>query len=86
MTPPPPPSSPPTIKGLAAATTALEPTTPAHFDLTRLIRPNILALEPYRCARDDFEDGVLLDANENALGHAIPVRPFFLHVRRSDPL
>jgi len=34
----------------------------------RLARPNILALHPYRCARDDYNDGVLLDANENALG------------------
>ena len=34
----------------------------------RLARPNILALHPYRCARDDYSEGVLLDANENALG------------------
>jgi len=33
-----------------------------------LARPNILALHPYRCARDDYSSGVLLDANENALG------------------
>lgn len=33
-----------------------------------LIRPNILALQPYRCARDDYENGILLDANENAYG------------------
>ncbi|KAJ7816110.1 pyridoxal phosphate-dependent transferase [Mycena leptocephala] len=26
---------------------------------------------PYRCARDDYQDGILLDANENALGHSI---------------
>lgn len=61
------------IKGL---TTPL-PTNPAHFDITQVIRPNILALEPYRCARDDFDEGILLDANENALGHAIPVRTGF---------
>ena len=36
-----------------------------------LIRPNILALQPYRCARDDYSSGVLLDANENALGHSL---------------
>ncbi|OBZ90238.1 Histidinol-phosphate aminotransferase [Choanephora cucurbitarum] len=41
------------------------------FDLTRVIRPNILALKPYRCARDDFSEGVLLDANENAYGPAL---------------
>mmetsp|Transcript_13852 Transcript_13852/g.20658 ORF Transcript_13852/g.20658 Transcript_13852/m.20658 type:complete len:385 (-) Transcript_13852:89-1243(-) len=33
-----------------------------------LARPNILALHPYRCARDDYSDGILLDANENAIG------------------
>jgi histidinol-phosphate aminotransferase len=27
--------------------------------------------QPYRCARDDYSEGVLLDANENALGHSI---------------
>ncbi|KAI8098398.1 histidinol-phosphate aminotransferase [Gilbertella persicaria] len=41
------------------------------FDLTQVIRPNILALKPYRCARDDFSEGVLLDANENAYGPAL---------------
>lgn len=34
----------------------------------RLARKNILDLSPYRCARDDYESGILLDANENALG------------------
>ena len=48
------------------------PTHPAHFDIERVIRPNILALHPYRCARDDYSEGILLDANENALGHSIP--------------
>ncbi|KAI6821995.1 histidinol-phosphate aminotransferase [Hortaea werneckii] len=41
------------------------------FDLQTCARPNILALEPYRCARDDYKDdgtNVLLDANENAYG------------------
>lgn len=33
-----------------------------------LARPNILALHPYRCARDDYDEGILLDANENGLG------------------
>lgn len=48
-----------------------EPTKPAHFDIERVIRPNILALRPYRCARDDYQEGILLDANENSLGHSI---------------
>lgn len=43
----------------------------SHFNLERAIRPNILALHPYRCARDDYQEGVLLDANENSLGHSI---------------
>ncbi|KAI8935281.1 hypothetical protein NX059_007869 [Plenodomus lindquistii] len=41
------------------------------FDLQKCARPNILALEPYRCARDDYKDdgtNILLDANENAYG------------------
>jgi histidinol-phosphate aminotransferase len=48
---------------------------PAHFDIEKVIRPNILALHPYRCARDDYKAGILLDANENALGHSIPSNP-----------
>jgi histidinol-phosphate aminotransferase len=57
-----------TIFGLAPSST---PTRPAHFDIERVIRPNILALHPYRCARDDYTSGILLDANENSLGHSI---------------
>ncbi|KAK3721935.1 histidinol-phosphate transaminase [Vermiconidia calcicola] len=41
------------------------------FDINKCARPNILKLEPYRCARDDYKDdgtNVLLDANENAYG------------------
>ena len=41
------------------------------FDLSKCARSNILALEPYRCARDDYKDdgtNILLDANENAYG------------------
>ncbi len=48
------------------------PSNPPHFDLERIIRPNILSLAPYRCARDDYDSGILLDANENALGPALP--------------
>ena len=44
---------------------------PAHFSLSSVIRPNILALTPYRCARDDYNQGILLDANENAFGSSI---------------
>jgi histidinol-phosphate aminotransferase len=48
------------------------PTAPAHFSLESIIRPNILALVPYRSARDDYDSGILLDANENALGPCLP--------------
>lgn len=50
---------------------ALQPSaarTAADFDLQRLVRPNIWALEPYSCARDEFKGmaaHVFLDANEN---------------------
>lgn len=47
------------------------PVKPAHFDIEKVIRPNILKLHPYRCARDDYQEGILLDANENAMGHSI---------------
>lgn len=43
-----------------------------EFNLETLVRPNIRALKPYRSARDDFESGVLLDANENSLGAPWP--------------
>jgi histidinol-phosphate aminotransferase len=56
------------IHGLADS---LKSQRPAHFDIEKVIRPNILALHPYRCARDDYKEGILLDANENALGHSI---------------
>lgn len=40
-----------------------------------LARPNILALKPYRCARDDYSSGILLDANENSIGPtALPTK------------
>ncbi|KAL0088510.1 histidinol-phosphate aminotransferase [Phycomyces blakesleeanus] len=44
------------------------------FNIEKVIRPNILALAPYRCARDDYSKGVLLDANENAFGSALPIK------------
>lgn len=39
------------------------------FELNKLIRPNILALKPYSCARSEFkgEASVFLDANENPM-------------------
>ena len=38
------------------------------FELEKLVRPNIWALEPYSCARDEFKGmdaHVFLDANES---------------------
>ncbi len=40
--------------------------------IKNLVRPNILNLKPYRSARDDFDSGILLDANENSLGSPFP--------------
>jgi histidinol-phosphate aminotransferase len=45
----------------------------------KIARKNILELQPYRCARDDYSDGVLLDANENAFG------PTSLPTKNLDP-
>ena len=56
------------ILGLAPSS---KPTYPPHFNIEKVIRPNILSLHPYRCARDDYKQGILLDANENAFGHSI---------------
>lgn len=42
--------------------------TTSDFILSQLVRPNILALKPYSCARDEFKGraaSVFLDANEN---------------------
>lgn len=47
---------------------------PSPFNLETCARPNILKLQPYRCARDDYKDdghNILLDANENAYGPPI---------------
>lgn len=40
------------------------------FDLTKIVRPTILGLQPYSSARDEFEgsEGIFLDANENPFG------------------
>lgn len=38
------------------------------FDLEQLVRPNIRDLKPYHSAREDFSEGLLLDANENSYG------------------
>lgn len=51
-----------------------------------LVRPNIRELTPYRCARDDYEEGVLLDANENSIGATVEAPPDKLELNRyPDP-
>lgn len=39
-----------------------------NTDISSLVRENIRNLKPYRSARDDFDSGILLDANENSFG------------------
>ena len=51
----------------------------------RLARKNILELAPYRCARDDYSQGILLDANENAYGPALSVPNEHTYERYPDP-
>ncbi|NGP89464.1 histidinol-phosphate transaminase [Fodinibius halophilus] len=40
----------------------------SSFNIESFVRPNIQQLTPYHSAREDFEEGLLLDANENSLG------------------
>lgn len=44
---------------------------PNSVNIESLIRDNIRNLTPYRSARDDFDSGILLDANENSYGSPI---------------
>jgi len=41
------------------------------MNINDLVRENIRKLTPYRSARNDFDKGMLLDANENSLGSAV---------------
>ena len=43
------------------------------MDLTKVIRPNILALAPYSCARDEFkgEASIYVDANESPYNNGV---------------
>lgn len=43
-------------------TTAAAEQQPLEDEIERLIRPNILALTPYRCARDDYDQGTVRKA------------------------
>ena len=44
---------------------------PNTTNLESLVRENIRNLTPYRSARDDFDKGTLLDANENSYGSVV---------------
>jgi len=54
----------------AVATPLMSSATKKTGRAAKLARSNVLSLEPYRCARDDYATGILLDANENAYGPA----------------
>jgi len=56
------------------------------FNLGSIVRPNILDLTPYRCARDDYSEGILLDANENSIGPAVDTYEHLSLNRYPDPL
>ena len=45
-----------------------------------------MELTPYRCARDDYSEGVLLDANENSIGPAVSTHQHLALNRYPDPL
>ncbi|ORX76988.1 histidinol-phosphate aminotransferase [Anaeromyces robustus] len=47
---------------------------PSTFNLKDAVRPNIWALDPYRCARDDYSEGILIDANENSFGTCVNLK------------
>lgn len=54
------------------------------MQLENLVRPNILKLKPYVSARDNYQDGILLDANENSYGSVFNSETFNLN-RYPDP-
>lgn len=60
--------------------------TMGDFDLQEVARANILELVPYRCARDDYSNGILLDANENSIGPAVSTHSHLELNRYPDPL
>ena len=52
-------------------------------DLEKLARRNIINLQPYATARDDYSGaiGIFLDANENSLGSVIPQNSIAIPIR-----
>lgn len=53
------------------------------MNIDKLVRKNVQQFEPYRSARDDFSEGILLDANENPMGS--PFEPELELNRYPDP-
>jgi histidinol-phosphate aminotransferase len=43
------------------------------MDIEKLVRKNIFNLKSYTSARDQFQDGIFLDANENSFGSVINI-------------
>ncbi len=54
------------------------------MELKNLVRKNILNLTPYTSARDIYQDGIFLDANENSFGSVIGSELYELN-RYPDP-
>lgn len=55
------------------------------MNVADLIRPHLHTVTPYRSARHDFREGILLDANENAFGSPVLMPGTALN-RYPDPL
>lgn len=53
-------------------------------EIGRLLRGHVTRVSPYVTARAEYQEGILLDANENALGPSTPVVPADLN-RYPDP-
>lgn len=53
--------------------------------IEKLVRKNILKLEPYTSARDSFLEGILMDANENSFGSVIKDEKHLQLNRYPDP-
>ena len=54
------------------------------MNIEELVRANIRSLAPYRSARQDHLEGILLDANENSFGSVLPSNDVALN-RYPDP-
>lgn len=55
------------------------------MDIKALVRENILQLKPYTSARDEYSEGILLDANENSFGSVVSQGQYQLLNRYPDP-